>query len=168
MTASLRQAAQMALDALDKCFPHLPTAEFESSDYAAHVLRAALAVPDEPVPPDVIDYVKGIYDFLESTAPAGFALEAFRLPPTASRAQTALFDGVSGRGRAQCAELVRRDMGDRPAHCQSVAAPVERQPLTKDEIVEVGRSVGHHVGAYDKGVEFARAIEAKHGIKGAA
>ena len=45
------------------------------------------------------------------------------------------------------------------------AAPVERKPLSDDEILVIGKAIGNRVDAYDDGIEFARAIIAAYNIK---
>lgn len=70
---------------------------------------------------DIKQYVKGIYEFLQSTAPAGFANEAFRLPPNATRAQTALFDALQSDNAKERPGLARQDQADRPGNLQSIS-----------------------------------------------
>ncbi|SEN72434.1 hypothetical protein SAMN05216404_106195 [Nitrosospira multiformis] len=43
---------------------------------------------------DVIDYLRGVYEFLKSTCPNGFAEEAFPLPPSPTRAQELLLHAI--------------------------------------------------------------------------
>jgi hypothetical protein len=147
MTASLRQAAQMALDALDKCFPHLPAAEFESSDYAAHVLRAALAVPDEPVAHSLPILPNTLLNLI-----AEYGL--------------ARTDGVSDIERLARWELLIAGIKCYAGDVLAAAAPVpvERQPLTDDEIRMLW---WNDQKAFDA-VQLARAVEKHHGIRGAA
>lgn len=60
---------------------------------------------------EIQQYMKGIYDYLSSTAPDGFANEAFRLPPAATRAQRSLFDFVQGHSCAERPETARENLG---------------------------------------------------------
>lgn len=59
---------------------------------------------------DLIDYLKGVYAFIESTSPAGFAEEAFRLPPSATRNQRSLFDAITGDTSGELSPAAGQDM----------------------------------------------------------
>ncbi len=72
---------------------------------------AAWAVYAE-LPDDVIDYVKGSYAFLQSTAPDGYAEEVFRLPPSATRNQRSLQDALQSDKRGWHPAAARQDSGD--------------------------------------------------------
>lgn len=111
------------------------------SDLAAWAgWKARAAVEDDRaqrVPDDIVAYVKGIYEFLESVTPAGYAEEAFRLPTSPTRNQTALFDslpnytprglppqtGQVGGGKDGGAEAVGLD-----ALLASTPAPAQQEP----------------------------------------
>ena len=64
------------------------------------------------LPDDVIDYVKGSYAFLQSTAPDGYAEEVFRLPPSATRNQRSLQDALQSDKRGWHPAAARQDSGD--------------------------------------------------------
>ena len=64
------------------------------------------------LPDDVIDYVKGSYAFLQSTAPDGYAEEVFRLPPSATRNQRSLQDALQSDKRGWHPSAARQDSGD--------------------------------------------------------
>jgi hypothetical protein len=95
---------------------------------AAAAIQAMLAAPpsvgmsdaaQEPVarlagvPTDIIKYTKGVYDFLESVAPAGIAIEAFRLPPSPTRAQREIFDAATSDPDGEHLGLARQNQSDR-------------------------------------------------------
>lgn len=83
------------------------------------------------------DYLRRIYDYLASTAPSGFADEAFRLPPAATRAQRALHDAATRYQHTQHSGLARQDSDNQRGDCRSVAPQPAAQPaaaLTDDEI----------------------------------
>lgn len=67
---------------------------YSSDDMQAYASAAVEADRAQRVPEDIVNYVRGIYAFLESVAPVGLAEEAFRLPPSATRNQEALFDSL--------------------------------------------------------------------------
>lgn len=69
----------------------------------------------------IIDYVKGVYAFLESTSPAGFADEAFRLPPFATRAQQLFADAIQGDELGKCMGSEGKDSKNRERHEGAVA-----------------------------------------------
>lgn len=70
----------------------------------------------------IIDYVKGVYAFLESTSPAGFADEAFRLPPFATRAQQLFADAIQGDELGKCMGSEGKDSKNRERHESAIAA----------------------------------------------
>lgn len=86
---------------------------------------------------DVIDYVKGSYAFLQSTAPDGYAEEVFRLPPSATRNQRALQDALQSDKRGGYPAAARQDSGDgkrsgpdagvSASHGQAPAQPISLQ-----------------------------------------
>lgn len=93
-----------------------------------HVLNAraesAIETPAKVSPcadQQIIDYVKGVYAFLESTSPAGFADEAFRLPPFATRAQQLFADAIQGDELGKCMGSEGQDSQDRERHEGAVA-----------------------------------------------
>lgn len=112
-----------------------------TTDIAAGAVYAAL-------PDDVIDYVKGSYAFLQSTAPDGYAEEVFRLPPSATRNQRSLQDALQSDKRGWHPAAARQDSGDgkrsgpdagvSASHGQAPAQPApEGEPFRTDaEIVE--------------------------------
>jgi sarcosine oxidase delta subunit len=104
----------------------------------ADMLKFARAVLALAAPADEItNYVKGIYAYLESVAPAGLATEAFRLPPSPTRAQAALFRSATGHEHSECAGLARQDQGNRPADREPVALAAPAVPTyacPEDEI----------------------------------
>ncbi len=70
----------------------------------------------------IIDYIKGVYEFLESTGPQGFAEEAFRLPPAATRAQQALFAAIQGNSCGERPTPARQDKDDGSTNDRGVFA----------------------------------------------
>ena len=83
--------------------------------------RAIQQESDEPVSQKIIDYVKGVYAFLESTSPAGFADEAFRLPPLATRAQQLFAGAIQGDEHGKRVGSEGQDSQDRERHAGAVA-----------------------------------------------
>jgi ribosomal protein L37AE/L43A len=106
----------------DPCPDHLKGVYFIKDEQKAWEAWQARAVLALAAPADEItNYVKGIYAYLESVAPTGLAAEAFRLPPSSTRAQAALFHSAAGHEHSECAGLARQDQGNRPADSEPVA-----------------------------------------------
>lgn len=96
------------------------------ADVDAAIARAesAIETPAKVSPfadQQIIDYVKGVYAFLESTSPAGFADEAFRLPPFATRAQQLFADAIQGDELGKCMGSEGKDSKNRERHEGAVA-----------------------------------------------
>ena len=161
MTASLRDAAQMALEALE-----IAREAYEAwgngtvkIDAAIESLRAALALPDEPVAWTLTETLNKrettTTGYLWFNNPVNCCWTPLYATPQPAPAEShpALVASIEAR-------LIREQRLN--------PAPVERKPLSDDEILAIGKTIGNRVDAYDDGIEFARAIEAAHGIKGAA
>ncbi len=101
--------------------------ELHGSEFDAFVdsrAESAIETPAKVSPcadQQIIDYVKGVYAFLESTSPAGFADEAFRLPPFATRAQQLFADAIQGDELGKCMGSEGQDSKDRERHEGAVA-----------------------------------------------
>ena len=70
---------------------------------------------------NVMAYLKGVYEFLESTSPAGFAAEAFRVPVSAGPSQKALFAAITGHECSSGTGYPGADWGDQSANCAAVS-----------------------------------------------
>ena len=133
------------------------------ADVDAAIARAesAIETPAKVSPfadQQIIDYVKGVYAFLESTSPAGFADEAFRLPPFATRAQQLFADAIQGDELGKCMGSEGKDSKNRERHEGAVAkvSPCAGHAVQQDAddlqdgggalevIVYVGKSIGHY------------------------
>lgn len=137
------------------CGPGGPNNELPTAYYTSPPKRQ----PEQ----DILDYVKGIYDFLESTSPTGFAQEAFRLPPNPTRNQRSLLDAAQGHALGQLSPPPRSNRGVESPSADLVELP-KHQPLTDEEINTLLGSPWMADHAKDSYREFARAIEAAHGI----
>jgi hypothetical protein len=103
------------------------------------------AAQQEPMPDDLIlSYEKGFRDGAAQPAPV--------------QEPVAWMYGCVGRGRMYAEELDDPAAGWQPLYTTPPAA--QRQPLTDEKINEIAAQ------GYSRWVEFARAIEAAHGIKG--
>ena len=88
------------------------------------------------LPDDVIDYVKGSYAFLQSTAPDGYAEEVFSLPPSATRNQRSLQDALQSDKRGWHPAAARQDSGDgkRSGPDAGVSASHGQAPATQQAV----------------------------------
>jgi len=170
---SLRQAAQQALEAYDL---HEPLA------VVMEALRTALSEPDQkPVAwllsVDIVNYqgqseyrtvlafrpdpaVTGNYEVNEVIS----AQPLYTTPPAAPVQEPVALENVyetiihwdEGGGKRSRRELARRIVA-------LYTHPSQRKPLTDEQIVSVMRSLGW-TGKAPSDINFARAIEAAHGI----
>jgi hypothetical protein len=140
MTASLRKSAQMALDALNKLWL-LGDKEGALANPAIKSLRAALAVPDEPV----------AFQAFIATLPSG--------------AQENIRDAMR-RGESHTADAFAAGFAAAPQ-----PVPVERQPLMMQDLWESDALMSLNAGldlSMDELMRFVDVIEDLHGIRGAA
>jgi len=96
----------------------------ERIDAAIARAESAIETPAKVSPcadQQIIDYVKGVYAFLESTSPAGFADEAFRLPPLATRALQLFADAIQSDELGKRVGSEGQDCKNRERHESAVA-----------------------------------------------
>jgi len=147
MTKTLRELHQQALNALAECLYASTNKSERMANAAVEALTAALALPDEPV--------------------------AWRINYTG--ADGIEYRRIFGHNAIGDYRAIDPKATSTPLYATPQSAPLERQPLTDEQITEALHSVKVAlcmVSAPDDITEFrrifVRAIEKSHGIKGAA
>lgn len=97
-------------------------------------------ITQEPIHKDILDYLKGIYAFLESTSPAGFAEEVFRLPASSTQNQRSLQDAIQSNSRGQLSPTPRQDTESGEGRGRHVVVkavqPVAPQPEKAEPVAQ--------------------------------
>lgn len=181
MSEALRQAARAALDELNGILLSLCLSDSYKAEIAAtaKTLRAALAQPPAPTAQPAAYWIPKAEQFCiakPGERPFAKAWEPLYAQPvqqpgvepdgvlqTASLLEAMArnyagghsWDHLDGKACLRAAEMLRKLLP---------ASPAQRQPLTQDEILDMADGVSLQ---FHDLLEFARAIEAAHGITAA-
>lgn len=137
-------------EAVERAAMCVPEHIFDADQMRSYTAQAIAAAPQPAAQPEssTTDYIRRIYDYLASTAPSGFADEAFRLPPAATRAQRALHDAATRYQHTQHSGLARQDSDNQRGDCRSVAPQPAAQPERKPTSVSRSKRASLEADGY--------------------